>query len=308
MIRFRLAAALAAALTLGLAAGPASACGRATVAEMNWPSAEVVTALVARVLEAGFGCAVARVPTDTVSALEAAREGRAPDIITEVWVNPEDGTLATLAEEGRFASVTDVLTPGGTEGWYVPAYLVRRHPELATLEGVRANPNLVGARLHSCPEGWACRDATRWRARSARLEEAGIAVIEHETGEDLAHSLVEAYLGKDPWFGYFWGPTVVLGRFEMTRVRLAPAGVEEFPIARVLTAIGSDFAAREPAAAAAIARMAIPTDTMSRLLAWRDARSAGPDAVATHFLRGYRDLWIGWVDDETRARIDADLG
>ena len=153
--------AAATALATGLIAGTASAqsdCGEVSITEMNWASSVVVTAVSEFLMEQGYGCDVTKIPSSTNPAITSVAETGEPDILTELWVNAAP-VYDRLAAEGKVEPLTQVLSDGGVEGWWLPNYLLEEHPELATLQGVLDNPELVGARFHQCPDGWWYCDA-----------------------------------------------------------------------------------------------------------------------------------------------------
>jgi glycine betaine/proline transport system substrate-binding protein len=53
-------------------------CGKVTISEMNWASAAIVTAVSKFLMEQGYGCQVAKVPTSTVPALASTAERASP--------------------------------------------------------------------------------------------------------------------------------------------------------------------------------------------------------------------------------------
>ena len=142
--------ALSCALLIGLNAGSAQAqeCGEVTITEMDWGSAIIVTQVAKFLLEQGYGCSVTTVPSASVPALASVSETGKPDIITELWTNGAPAYVPLL-EAGKINELTRVLSDGGLEGLFIPVYLAEAHPELTTIEGVLANPDLVGNRMHN---------------------------------------------------------------------------------------------------------------------------------------------------------------
>ena len=123
-----------------------AACGKVSITEMNWASASVVTNVAKFLMEQGYGCKVTAVPSDTVPAATSLAEKGEPDIATEMWVNSAP-VYQKLEAEGKVKTVGNVLSDGGAEHWLIPKYLAEKHPELKTIEGVLANPKLVGGRF-----------------------------------------------------------------------------------------------------------------------------------------------------------------
>ena len=316
MRKFALGAAFAAS------AFPVSAlaeCGEVSITEMNWASAQVVTAVAAFVMEQGYGCTVAVVPSDTVPAVASVAENNEPDIVTELWLNSTGDAYARMEAEGRIVRLGAVLDPGGVEGWWIPSYLAEAHPELTTIEGVMSNPELVGGRFNNCPDGWGCRVVSDNLIRAMDLPSSGIEVFNHGSGETLATSMASAYEKREPWFGYYWAPTSLLGKYDMVKVELGPVDeaihlangnqdapepkVSDFPPAAVLTSVTADFQSREPEVAEMLAKMTFATDDMNGLLAWMDENNANADEAAAHFLTTMPDVWGAWLNDDARARL-----
>ena len=308
------ATAIAGALAIpGAAAAQDGSCGEVSITEMNWASASVVTNVANFILEQGYGCDVSIVPSDTVPAVTSVAENGEPDIVTELWLNSTGDTYNQLEEQGKIQRVAKVLEPGGVEGWWIPTYLAEEHPELTTIDGVMNNPELVGGMFNNCPQGWGCRVVSDNLIQALDLEGAGIEVFNHGSGETLATSMASAVQNEEPWFGYYWGPTVPLGKYDMTRVDLGEVkpevharnqnpdtdnpGVSDFPAAPVLTSVTSDLAEREPRVVEFLSNMTFQTEVMSGLLAWQDENGASGQETAVYYLQNYQDTWTGWIDD-----------
>ncbi len=315
---------LAPALLASAVAFPAMAhadCGEVSITEMNWASNAIVTGVSAFLMEQGYGCDVTVVPSDTVPAVTSVAENNEPDIVTELWLNSAGDAYLRLEEQGQIERVAEVLRPGGVEGWWIPTYLAEEHPELTTIEGILDNPELVGGMFNNCPDGWGCRVVSDNLIRALDLEDHGLEVFNHGSGETLATSMASAVESGEPWFGYYWGPTVPLGKYDMTKVDLGPVdeeihgrnqnpdtpepGVSDFPAAPILTAITTDFAEREPEIAELMSNVTFETSTMSDLLAWMDENNANAEEATVHFLTNNTEEWSDWVSDEARENLAA---
>lgn len=298
-------------------------CGEVSITEMNWASNTVVTNVAKFIMEQGYGCDVTIVPSDTVPAVTSVAENGEPDIVTELWLNSAGDAYLRLEEEGKIERLTKVLDPGGVEGWWIPTYLAEKHPELKTIEGVMENPELVGGTFNNCPSGWGCRVVSDNLIRALDLEDSGIEVFNHGSGETLASSMASAVQDEEPWFGYYWGPTIPMGKFDMTRVELGEykkdvhqrnqtqdadnPGVSEFPAAPVLTSVTTDFRDREPEVTEMLSNLSFKTETMSGLLAWMDENNASAEEAAVYFLSNNSDEWSSWLNDSARERLAAVL-
>lgn len=314
----------AAALAIGGAfALPASAqegqCGSLSIAQMGWASAEIMTEVAKFLLDQGYGCQIDIVKSDTIPAITSVAENGEPDIVTDLWLNSAGEAYTKLEQAGTMVTLTNVLDPGGVEGWWLPTYLVEAHPELATIEGVMANPDLVGGRFNNCPEGWGCRVVSDNLVRALNLEASGIEVFNHGSGETLASSMGSAVSSNEPWFGYYWGPTVPLGKYPMTRVALgdydeakftpltspnaANPQVSEFPAAPSVTAVTAALVESHPDVVEFLRKMTFRTDEMSALLAWQDEHKASAQEAAVQYLTTHKADWSTWLSDGAREKL-----
>ncbi len=295
-------------------------CGEITITEMNWASSAVVTAVSKFLMEQGYGCDVTTIPSSTTPALASVAETGTPDIVTEMWTNGAP-TYTEMSEAGTIVTLTDVLSDGGVEGWWIPKYVVDEHPELATLEGLLANPELVGGLFHQCPEGWGCKNINAGIIRAVDLEGNGFEVFQHGSGETMATSIASAFENEEPWLGYYWAPTSVLGKYEMVSVDLGPfneeahtcnadpdcedIGLSSYPVGPVKTVVTADFEERQPAIAALMSNVSFTNDEMGDILAWQEENNASAEEAAVYFLTTYQDTWQEWVSDEAREKLAA---
>jgi glycine betaine/proline transport system substrate-binding protein len=322
MTRLSILAGATALATPMLVALPASAqdqCGEVSIAQMNWAAANVTTEIAQFLLEQGYGCDVQLVPSDTIPAVTSVSETGEPDVVTNLWLNSAGEAYRRLEERGTMERLANVLEPGGVEGWWIPTYLAEEHPELTTIEGVMENPDLVGGTFNNCPDGWGCRVVSDNLIEALDLEEAGFEIFNPGSGETLASSMGSAVEDQEPWFGYYWGPTVPMGKYDMTRVDLGPVQdeafaalqnpdtedpqVSDFPAAPILTSATTEWVEENPEIADFFRNMTFRTDTMSALLAWQDENSASADETAAYFLQNYQDEWSAWLSDSARDNL-----
>ncbi|WP_424943741.1 ABC transporter substrate-binding protein [Aliiroseovarius crassostreae] len=317
MRKLMIGAVLGAAMLPGLAA--AEDCGEVSITEMNWASSAIVTQVAKFLLEQGYKCTVQTVPSSTVPAVTSLAENGEPDIVTEMWTNGGGPAYLKLRDEGRVAELAPVLDPGGVEGWWIPTWLAEEHPELKTIEGVLANPELVDGRFNNCPEGWGCRILNDNLARALNVADSGIEIFNHGSGETLATSIASAFENKEPWFGYYWAPTKVLGKYEMTKVELGPVDPEiharnqekdrdapeisDFPPSPVWTVVTKEFEAEKPAISAMLSKLTFDVDAMSSILAWQDENGASAEEAAVNFLLNNKDVWADWLDDTAKGNL-----
>jgi len=310
-------------LTLMTPAVSAAGCSKVSITEMNWASSQIITEVSKFLMEQGYGCKVEKVPSATTTAVASLAENGEPDIVTELWLNSTGEAYKKMEAAGKVERLGDVLSPGGVEGWWIPEYLAQKHPELKTVKDVLDNPKLVGARFNNCPDGWGCRIVNDNLVKALKMKGAGVEVFNHGSGETLSTSIAAAYEDKKPWFGYYWGPTAVLGKYKMRKLSIgkidpkvhaanqnknnANPGVSDFPPAPVLTVVTAAFKKREPAIVDMMSKVTFEVDTMNGLLAWKKDKGASAEEAAVRFLNQEKGTWSKWVNSDARKKLSAIL-
>lgn len=317
---------------LALASGCSSApsCDRVTIADLPWPSAAVTAHIQKIILEQGYGCAPELVPSDPHDALESMLQGEGPDIISEVWVNSMRRLFNEGIETGRLKVAGDAFLSDGTEGWYVPEYVVSRDPELGTLEGVLKRPDLFPdpdapgrGRFYSCAPGWECRHINQNLFRAYEMEEAGFNVYLPSSDADLAAAITLAYERREPIFAYYWSPSAVTSSLRMHLLSSVPHDPESWPcitsencdeparntypepvVQRVVT---SEFAGSQPELFEFVAKFQWPNITLIELVRWMAREDQSPLETAVYFLQRYDSEWRRWVPAEVAERLAASM-
>jgi glycine betaine/proline transport system substrate-binding protein len=295
-------------------------CGEVSLTEMNWASAAIITKITEFLMVQGYGCDVTLVPSATTTAVTSLAETNEPDVVIELWLNSAP-LFRELEAEGKAKVATNVFSDGGVENWYVPDYLVEAHPELATIDGILANPELVDGKFHNCPDGWGCRIANDNLVQAFDFETNGMEVFNHGSGETLAAAMASAYEAKEPFFGYQYGPSAVLGRYNMVAVDMGPhdaethacnqtvdcatPGKSSYPAAPVLTVVTTDFTESKPELFDLVSNINFTSSEISQLLAWQEENGASNEEAAVYFITQNKDTWMGWVSDEAGEKLGA---
>lgn len=306
-----------------LSAGAAYAdCGEVTITEMSWASSQVVSTVATFLMTNGYGCTVTAFPSDPNPALTSVAESGQPDILTEVWANSAPA-LPDMIADGSVSVVANVLSDGGQEGWWVPRYLVDAHPELATLEGVIANPELVGGLFNNCPDGWSCKNTNTNLLMAAGIGEDALENFVHGSGDTIAASMASAFEDEVPWIGYYWAPTAPLGRYDMVRIDMgehdaevysclttedcANPQVTDYPTADVVTLVTEAFQEANPEITELMSNISFTNAQMGEILAWQTDNDASSEEAAVYFLTTYPDVWSAWISEGARENLAAIL-
>ncbi|GAB4348219.1 MAG: ABC transporter substrate-binding protein [Gammaproteobacteria bacterium] len=319
-------------LSFFIAPGHAAECGKVTIADMNWNSATLIAHIDQFILKHGYGCEAELVPGDTMPTGTSMTEKGEPDIAPELWSNSFKAALERGVAEKRLRIAGKSLSDGGEEGFWVPRYLVDEDPSLATIAGIKAKAKIFKhpedpgkSAFYGCPAGWNCQITSGNLFKALGLDQAGFDLIDPGSGAALAGAIAKAYERRQPWFGYYWAPTAVLGKYKMIKVDfgsgvdvdhyvkcISKADCENpratmYPPSPVHTVTTESFAARAPEAYEYLTRRSFGNAEMNELLAWMEDNQADGDIAMEHFLKNNVDTWKGWVSADVAAKIEKAL-
>lgn len=251
-----------------------------------------------------------------------------PDIAPELWSNSFVKALKKGVQEKRLRVAGKSLSDGGVEGFWVPKYMVDKDPSLATIAGIRKNAKQFKhpedpdkSAFIGCPAGWNCQITSGHLFRALKLADAGFELVDPGSAAGLDGSIAKAYERGEPWFGYYWSPTAILGKYKMVRVDFG-VGVDAahwkacisqaecanpkpsmYPASLVQTVTTEKFARRAPEAYAYLTRRAFRNAEMNVLLAWMGDNQADGETAAIYFLKTREALWTQWVSADVASKV-----
>ncbi|WP_026958773.1 ABC transporter substrate-binding protein [Aliagarivorans taiwanensis] len=310
----------------------ASDCGPITIADMTYASGSIFANIDRFILEHGYGCDAELVPGDTMPTTAAMVQKGKPDIAPELWTNSIADLIETNVENGVLVIAGNSLSDGGEEGLWVPSYLVEANPELATMEGVIKHAELFThpeddrkSAVYGCPSGWKCQIIVGNLFKAFDLEARGFELVDPGSSAGLSGSIVKAYERQEPWLGYYWAPTAILGKYDMVKVDFQHEFDEQhwygciiqddcelpkvspFPASPVRTVVTANFDQRYPKLMEYLNIRGIGNGDMNKLLAWKDAEQADTEETMYHFLEQYSHIWKPWLSEERARKVEAAL-
>jgi glycine betaine/proline transport system substrate-binding protein len=328
------AACLSAAASLPVQAAEAdAACGtdrQIDIAEMTWASAAALAHIHAKILDEGFGCNVEIVTGDTVPTSTSMLTRGSPAIAPELWTSAIQEQWEKGIAAGDVVSLGDAIDGGALEAWFIPSYMAEEHPELQTAQDVVDHPELFPdpedpskGRFYSCPPGWACELANVALFEAYDMEENGWRLFSPGSGGNLDASIARAFEREAPILFYYWGPTAILGKYDVKQLDMPPVDLEAYqcntdpdcgparktswPSSPVVVGAASWVTDEAPAVAEYFGNVAMSSDQISALLAWADENKADAEATAVNFLKTEEDVWTKWVTPEVADKIRASL-
>lgn len=328
---------IAAALTFQLS--PAQACeiDRPIVfAGLDWSSNAFHNEVARFILEAGYDCETDAIPGSTLPLLTGMRRGDV-DVTMEIWVDNITEPWNEGLANGEVVAVGTNF-PDAVQGWYVPRYLIEGDaergieaeapdlrsvfdlPQYAQLFRDPEEPRM--GRFYNCILGWSCEVVNSKKLYAYGLEDS-FTNFRPGTGAALAAAIASNYQRGRPFVAYYWGPTWVMGRYDLVMLEEPPfdeeiwnrMGEEDwpedataYPVVEVIVGANAGFAAAAPEVIAFLERYETTNALVSEALAYlNDNDGATTRDAALNFLGTRRDVWASWVSEDVAARVDAAL-
>ena len=286
-----------------------------TIARMQWPSAELLAEIHARIIRQAFGCDVQVVPGDLGATAQSMGANGQPAVAPELWVT-------RVADVWNGALKGDQVREAGTsysdsvfEGWFIPDYVAAAHPEIKSVLDLKnawrvfAGSGRKG-KFISCPPDWACSVINRNMMRANGLSDL-FEIVEPANRFELDTLISEAESRKEPILFYYWQPNAVLAQFSFKPIALGPYNKDAFACLgqtvcpeprptgfapdQVVVALAQWVYTSAPEVAAYFQRAHMPFAEMNTLLQNLNEPGATVESVADAFVAARAEVWQGWV-------------
>ena len=326
-------------LFFGAFTGIANAgCGKLVIAEQNWASAELMANVDKIILEKGYGCEVELVPGATMPTFTSMNDKGTPDMNPEQWANAVYTPLKKAVSEKRLIIANGAPITGLGEGWWLNPAALKKHPELKGMTAVQIleRPDLFpdkedpskGAFM-GCPAGWGCQLANANLYRAFEMEKKGWKLIDPGSAAGLDGSIAKASDSNEPWFGYYWNPTSMVGKYNLQPVDFGvpfagrdnwdncitlaeqdcanpkPTAWTKSEVNSIVTANFAKTGGKE--ALSYVEKRVFPGEVMNGMLVYMaDNQAKGSDA-AVEFLKKHEKIWGKWVSGSAKKKIKAGL-
>jgi glycine betaine/proline transport system substrate-binding protein len=279
--------------------------------DVSWDSVQVHNRIAGFIIENGFDGYVADyVPGDTMPIINGIMQGDV-DVDMESWHQNVQELYDKGIASGNLIDLGENM-PDAPQGWWVPRYLIEGDDALAPdLKSVADLPKY--AHLFKDPEdpskgiiyggvaGWGQMNISEGIFNEFGLGETFNLGITG-SGSALAGSMVGAYKKGEPWVGYYWAPTAILGKLDMVRLEGS-----EFEPADVNILINKSMLERAPEVVELLKKYSTTVDQNNEFLAKMDDESWTTEETAHWFLQNKEDVWTKWVSADVAKKVKAAL-
>ena len=306
----------------------AAASKKLVVADLNWDSAQVHNRIAGFIMEKGYGYEIEYMPGATITLFAGLVRGDI-DMEMECWVENQQEAYDKGIAAGKIIDL-GANFPDSWQGWLVPTYVIKGDvkrgikpmaPDLRAISDLpkywklfKDQEDPSKGRFYSCIPGWECEKINEKKFKAYGLDKNYNIFL---PGSDAAlnGSMAAAYKKGKPWFGYYWAPTWVLGKLDMTPIE-EPAYDKKlwdanyacaYPSVKVNIIVNTSLKKRAPEIVEFLKKYETTQAMANKFLAYMRDKKADTQGAAIWFLKNYQDLWSGWVPKNVAKKVKAAL-
>lgn len=322
-----LSSALLLSVAMGLS-GCSKVTGEITFADVGWDSVKFHNAVAGLVAESAYGYTWKELPGSTPIMHEAMIKGEI-DVNMEEWTDNLPAYYGDL-RDGKF---TDLGTNFGDniQGFYVPTYVIKGDPargiapmapDLRTVQDLEKYPEVFPdnenpgkGRIYGAIPGWEINEIMRKKVEFNGLDRF---YNYFQPGSDAALSaaFTSAYDKGEAIVGYYWEPTWLTGKYDLTLLEDIPyqdeaqykAGKTACPSVNVTIAASNAFYASAPEYCEFLKKYETSSALTAEALAHMQDTGASYNDTAKWFLTEHRDLLEQWLPPEAANKVKGALG
>ncbi|TCS64123.1 ABC transporter substrate-binding protein [Varunaivibrio sulfuroxidans] len=295
--------------------------------DLNWDSNRFHTALARFIVEKGYGCKTDATPGDTMPLIMALIRGD-NDVMMELWEENVKDVWQKAEKQGKVEKV-GVNFPDAVQGWFIPKYLaegkakgLKSVADLPKYKDLFQDPEEPSkGRFTNCPAGWGCEDVN-----SKKLKAYGLLKdytnFRVGTGAALDAAIAGAYKRKKPILFYYWGPTWIMGKYDMVQLQepkydpkvwdnlLKNDNAKQacaYPVVAVEVAVSKPFADKAPKIINFLSHYHTNNAMVSRALTYMQENNVSAKDAALHFLKTQQKVWTKWVPADVAKRVESAL-
>ncbi|MBC5636563.1 ABC transporter substrate-binding protein [Ornithinibacillus sp. BX22] len=309
-----------------------SACGSSSdgeldkivLADAGWDSIRIHNSIAQIIMEEGFGYDTEVTSGSSTATVQGLRQGDI-NAYMEIWTDNIKELYEEATEAGDFETVS-VNFNDNNQGLYVPTYVIEGDaergiepiaPDLRTVEDLKKYPDVFQdpedpgrGRIINAPSGWVVAEAIDDKFTAYGLDET---MNNFMPGSDSAAvaDLVNAYESGKPWVGYYWEPTLITAKYDLTLLEEAPyeeaiwneSKATEFPPNDVVVAVHKDFKEQVPEVYDFLSHYETSSELTEEALVYMDENGADAYDTAVWWMNQHEDIWTSWVSEEVADKV-----
>jgi glycine betaine/proline transport system substrate-binding protein len=299
-------------------------------ADVSWAASTFMSNLAAFIVDVGYGYNTEVITAANVVALKSIETGDI-DVHMDVEVRSIGEVYREVVATGKAETLGVSYTPVW-QGWLVPRYMIDGDPErgieplMPDFEDVfdlarywelfRDPENPEKGRFINCVPGWQCEYINSYKMEAYGLDQY-FNVVTPGSDAALTATMVSAFQRGEPWLGYYWSPSWVLGITDMYRIPEPEFNEalwnEEAGFACAYSVDDGNIVGatslqqRAPEVREFLFKFNIPVDVLNDVLLHMHESGDSTDAVVMWFIANHEDVWSTWVPADVAQRVNATI-
>jgi ABC-type proline/glycine betaine transport system substrate-binding protein len=294
------------------------------IGEGDWQSNQFYNQVAKIIIEEGYGVEVEVMQVDTPLLIASLTDGSI-DLNLETW-SDNMPTYENDIETGNYQEL-GLNFNDNFQGIYIPTYLADQYDieyitDLVDHKALFPDPEVTNwdpatdkAVVYGGPSGW---QVTAFLVNKFTNDEVYPELVEHfdfrplESTALLDATLTDAYNSEEPWAGYNWEPTTIMGLFDMTLLKDQAdydkdTGAGMVPTNDVTVVASNNFVETHPEIAEFLENFRTSAQVASDALAYMAENELSAADTAAWWLANNKDMWTAWVPEDIVTKVEASL-
>ncbi|MCZ2258358.1 ABC transporter substrate-binding protein [Sporosarcina sp. G11-34] len=297
-------------------------------ADAGWDSIRVHNSIAQRIIEEGYGYETEVVPGSTPVTFQGLAKGDI-NVYMEAWTETLGDPYYEAVDEGSVISLSTNFDDNA-QGLFVPTYVIEGDkergiepiaPDLRTVQDLEKYPELFPdpeerskGRIVGAPSSWAVSEHLGIKVETYGLDEH-YNYLAPGSDSAIVASLAAAYTKGEAWVGYYWSPTWVTAKYDLTMLEDNPYDKEiwdenrgtEFAPDLVTVAVHKDFPTQAEDVTAFLKNYETSNKLTEEALNYMEANETDADETAAWWMKEHEDLWTSWVPEDIAEKVLASL-
>jgi glycine betaine/proline transport system substrate-binding protein len=277
------------------------------LARNAWTASAINVEIAKQLIEKELGNDVKLVDIDE-NAQFAGMDSGDIDATLEVWPSGVVAEEQAFIDDGKVVKLGN-LGPVGQIGWYVPDYVVKDHPKVATWEGLK---DPATAKLFATAE---TGDKGRFLATDPSYSQYDESIVKQldlpfevkYSGSEAATvaELDSKVADKQPVIMYWWTPTAAVAKYRLKEVKLPKYTAEcyanpetvdcAYPADVLFKAASAKLKAKDPKVFAFLKKFHLTKADQLGMLPSVEIDKKPAEEVAAKWIKDNEAVWKQWV-------------
>ena len=298
-----------------------------TIAGSTWDSSQVNAEIFAFIAKNGYGYETDIIMAATAIELQQHVKGDI-DVRIENWTKTYAEEYYGPVEKGDIIEINEILADN-MQGFYVPTVVVKGDPE----KGIKPlAPDLKSVfdlpkyrqlfqdpedpqkgRIYGAPETWSTNAILEPKMKNYNLEK-DFNLFKPGADTALATAIAAAAEKGKPIVAYYWGPTWLLGKYDLTLLEEPPYSDEKwktyncaFPADTVTITVHKHLPETAPELVEILKKFEMNSVKMNEILAYMQDNNTDPQKAALWYLKNNKEIWSKWLPQDAAEKVAAAL-